>query len=177
MRQIGALPDEHSAQRFEDYLLTVGIPASTEANGQAWSVWVYDEDAVGRAREELAKFVANPDAPQYHDVGRAAADLREQSVRKTLAARRKVVNVREEWRRPVTSRCPVTMGLLLLSLLVAVGSSFGKERAPFIDRLSIANFDNWAMHHDLHEVFQGEIWRLVTPIFVHFGILHVLFNI
>ncbi|MBC8001973.1 MAG: glpG protein, partial [Opitutaceae bacterium] len=82
MRQIGTLPDETSARRFGDYLLTRGIQANVEQGDSDWSIWIYDEDAVAKARDEFAAFVANPDAPHYQEAAGAAAEVREETIRK-----------------------------------------------------------------------------------------------
>lgn len=179
MRQIGTLPDEQSARHFEDYLLTLGIQANVERSGDGWSVWVYDEDALAKAKDELTAFAANPQGPAYAKAKQAAAELREQQVKKAFAARRNTVDVRERWRRPMTSRCPVTIALMMASISVAVGSNLGEKYEPFLEKLSIASYvvqNGWIMSRGLSEVLHGEVWRLVTPIFIHFGLLHILFN-
>lgn len=59
----------------------------------------------------------------------------------------------------------LTIALVALSLIVAVVTRLGSERemvAPFLI--------NW------YELSQGQWWRLITPIFLHFGLLHLLFN-
>ena len=28
----------------------------------------------------------------------------------------------------------------------------------------------------MYDVLRGQIWRLITPIFIHFDVMHILFN-
>ena len=65
----------------------------------------------------------------------------------------------------------VTAGLIALSMLVALISRLGENYAA-IQPL----FISWYVDQGLVEVSQGQIWRLVTPIFIHFGAMHLIFN-
>lgn len=66
---------------------------------------------------------------------------------------------------------PLTTTLIGLCLAVALLSGFGTSQEvlrPF--------FISDAPGTDLPEVRNGELWRLITPIFIHFGPLHLVFN-
>jgi len=66
---------------------------------------------------------------------------------------------------------PLTTVLLVICVAVALLSGFGQNRAlvaPFLLTL--------VPHGGLIEIRHGEVWRLVTPIFLHFGQLHIIFN-
>ncbi len=66
----------------------------------------------------------------------------------------------------------VTLGLIAASLLLALISQLGQNfevLRPFF----ISEFIN----QGLLEVRQGQYWRLITPIFIHFGLMHVVFNL
>ncbi len=59
----------------------------------------------------------------------------------------------------------LTVALIVISVAVAFGSRMGADYQLLMPLL----FDEAAIR-------QGQLWRLVTPIFVHFGILHIAFN-
>ena len=66
----------------------------------------------------------------------------------------------------------ITASLLAISLYVAFISRLG------IDLEAIRPFFiSWYFNQGLPEVRHGEIWRLVTPIFIHFGLMHLAFNL
>lgn len=66
---------------------------------------------------------------------------------------------------------PLTMVLIVVCVVVALASSFGDD-VRFLYPFFITAY----IGHGLSEIMSGEVWRLITPIFVHFGIIHILFN-
>ena len=68
----------------------------------------------------------------------------------------------------------LTYALLGLCIIVGLGTNLGENR-ELISNFIISNY-YWRQGVFLPEVFAGQYWRLITPIFIHFGILHITFN-
>lgn len=66
---------------------------------------------------------------------------------------------------------PLTLALIGISVLITLLSSFGSNRHVLLP-LYISEYTGGGMR----EVFQGQVWRLVMPIFMHLGPFHFLFN-
>jgi membrane associated rhomboid family serine protease len=68
----------------------------------------------------------------------------------------------------------VAIFLIGVSVLVAALTGIGTSASALtvLSPLFISN----PQHSGLTDIFQGQIWRLVTPIFIHFGPMHIIFN-
>ena len=180
MRQAGSFSNERDAQRTADYLLTLGIESRVTPEADRWAIWVYDENQLDRSKAEIAEFLKNPDDKRYTGVRQSADAVRKQAERETKRRGKNFVDLRERWSSPGLSRQPVTIALIVICILVGILTGLGQKNQPLMSWLFITPMgEDGALRTTpgLDEVARGQVWRLVTPIFLHFGILHLLFNL
>ncbi len=74
----------------------------------------------------------------------------------------------------------LTLLLVAASIVVGVMTKLGDKPSGLKSQLFISSFwfrDIWQVPWlGLVQIQQGQVWRLITPIFLHFGVTHLLFN-
>jgi GlpG protein len=183
MRQVGSLPEQRDAERFAAYLVTQGIDAHAELDTEQWAIWVRDEDRLASAREAFSEFQLDPQHQRYRGVERDAEAIRREDLQRRSSAQRNVVEMRSRWHQPGARRAPFTMTLIALSVAVTLVSGFGEAKSRLgqtvIQQLSFCNRVDYVQspeQNPLVSLSKGEVWRVVTPIFLHLDWLHLIFN-
>jgi GlpG protein len=187
MRQIGSLEDRDLAQRFEDYLLARGIRSRLDETTNGHEIWVIDEDQVDQARSEFEEYLTDPELPRYREAAEAAGAIRRKNEQAIKEAKRRFMDMRQRWEQPFVRRSPVTFALIATSAFVVVFTSDGfwqlcNRFDTFLTYLYVtpvtADGRALADGRDALQatIMSGQLWRLVTPIFIHMNPLHILFN-
>src|SRR5262249_23319325 len=79
----------------------------------------------------------------------------------------------------IPRRCPLVMVMAAISILVAITTNLDNSTSKtVVPSLLFVDPQVLAAGGDMGAgVRKGEVWRLLTPIFLHFGIMPLVFNL
>ncbi len=165
---IGQLGNQRAAQAFCDYLRSRGIEARTEKEANLYLIVIHDPTAEDYACAELRDFLADPTQKKYLD-----ASWNEGNTNVTMAPPIFQKSTNTGYKNFLSRTGVMTKSLVLISIIVTLMTNFGNNIA-ITKYLLIADITDY--QGGMVEIFSGQIWRLLTPIFLHFMMIHILFN-
>lgn len=183
MRLIGHVENQVLAERAGSVLGACGIANRVELEDERnWGVWVLGDDDLERGSRVLRAFLASPDDPRFHAVA-AVMGSRSAGGSVSSAKREASGSGRAEGEGGVGQRRGgdgVSLLWVVACVWVAAMTQLGRDwPATAWLQISAEGYGlrsvGWGRLPA--EVWNGQFWRLLSPVLLHFSWAHLLFNL
>jgi rhomboid protease GlpG len=172
MIELARLPIDQDLGPFSKWLNQSGVQHRVvESDGEQLLILV-DASLADQVHQALQSYLQNPELKER---------LEEVNASRKVALRARAA----PYDRVSPAQAPLVFGVIAICLAVAWLTGLG-EGGPYLRALLIVNpFEGsfnmssvegrWAAL--LATIGEGEFWRLITPDFLHFSLLHITFNL
>lgn len=158
MKPLLLLDDARVAQSLLDYLESRNLHCRLEQSELGIALYLLDESRLAEVEAELKRFVQNPFHPRYAEAswqhGKVDSEIDYKAGYSSLGA-----------------HFFIQSGPLTLLVLGLCGLVFG------LQQLGIDLYPLLSFHEKLSQLTGWQLWRLITPAFLHFSALHLIFNL
>lgn len=157
MIHIITLSNPQAADLFVNYMATKGVRIHAKNENQQISLWLEDQHQLDVVEKELNTFLREPFHPRYQAASWQTGDPKNTGIKYRSAF--SIKNM-------VQRSGPLTVLVVILCVLI------------FIWQQAVGDYD--VMLHlawPYNESLNFEVWRYITPAFVHFSLMHIAFNL
>lgn len=190
MRCLGEIKGRRSAEQFVAHLLVLEIETHIEAidpEKDQWEIWVKDEDNLEVANREYKHYLNFSSDPKFEAaLEKANAILldREKQRLDSIPTREEPESRTPKLLKGRPRLLPLTTTLLVLCVVVSFSTNFSSpSQTNDFGQTVFGQLSFLApAHREAEEVFagaslqRGELWRAITPIFLHINPLHLAVN-
>lgn len=155
MVHIITLPHPRLTQTFVDYMATQGIKLESEIQDQHVSLWLQDDSHITQVKQELQRFLQNPVHPRYQAASWRTGSTHHQWRSEHAGFQQNTI------RQAGTFTISIVIVCVLVYLLKIV---LGNE--------AVMGYLAWP-----NQSQYGQLWRYFSPAFLHFSLIHILFNV
>ena len=179
MRMLTTVAEQAEAKILGDALYSDGVVTTIkETRNGAFAVWVHDEERMEQARAFLDGF--DPNASHFSNMARKARAQRRQEAKADEELKGRTEKIRKQIEAKQNMRIgTVTAGLMIICVAVFLFTDMGKDMA--VVRLftftPLEPVRGGYVFGNVSAIWHGQPWRLVTPMFLHFGFMHIFFNL
>ena len=174
LRKLVVIEDREQLIRFYWYLRSQDIDAWIDTEDQTNStIWLCDEGKRSSAIELYDEFKQAPSDPKYESLARKSKksfeNLQKEQSRRKQAHKETFLSI-------VLADYSCTFSCLLACVIVFLFQAIDPQSIIF-QYLAYSTDPNSLFIKNFSEISRGQIWRLVTPIFMHGDFIHLLFNL
>lgn len=178
MNRVSKVSIEIDLSRFSHWLHSQGVQHRIVEEHGEQAIYIQNEGLKDQVLLALERYIDEPEVHQKLD----------EWVSVNSAKSRKINNPsysQSMYLRASPSQAPIIFLLMIISLIVAFVSDFG-HGGPFIRHFLILDpltlntdlssaSDRW--YGLLDTLAAGEVWRVISPDFIHFNVMHITFNL
>lgn len=161
MRQVGDIVGLENANRFLNFLAKEKIQGELrEEDAGIYRVWVVNEDQLEQAEQWFREFLQTPNDPRFKTAIGSTPKAPPKATPRPLVAQERGFG---------------TERATLVFVLISIALTFLRD-VPGAEHLMNKLFFSQRFERGFSEILSGEIWRIITPIFIHRDWLHLIFN-